>query len=89
MNAKKKVIDAITHFQNKQAEIAKLEAILAEQRRIVTESQAELIRTLKAVYGGRANGGVVFQGKRYSVMPETGGAPALLSIVDADFEVLG
>ena len=59
-----------------------------EQERIVAESRAGLLRTLKAVYGERSRSGVVFRGRQY-VVREDGVTTESLVITNATFEVLG
>ena len=88
MNAKQKVIDAIEHFEHQQDSLEKLKLTIQEQTRIVVESRTRLVRTLKAVYGERSSGGVVFRGRRYAVR-EDGDTTEPLVIINADFEVLG
>jgi hypothetical protein len=89
VNAKQKVIDAIAYFEGQQAGVAQQKAQLAQQCQNAAASRNELIRTLKAVYGGRAKSGVVYRGKRYSVDSDRINEIETLSIVEADFEVLG
>lgn len=88
MNAKQKVIDAIEHFEHQQDSLEKLKLTIQEQTRIVAESRAGLLRTLKAVYGERSRSGVVFRGRQY-VVREDGATTESLVITNATFEVLG
>lgn len=89
MNAKQKVIDAITHFENQEKALTDGMSLLKEQERIVEACRQEVIRTLKAVYGDRSIGGVVFRGKQYVVRKENSAAADKLVITNATFEVLG
>ena len=89
MNAKQKVIDAIEHFEHQQDGLEKLKLTIQEQTRIVDESRADLLRTLKAVYGERSKGGVVFRGRQYVVRENDGANTESLVITNANFEVLG
>ena len=88
MNAKQKVIDAIEYFENQEKALAAGMAVLKDQERIVAESRAGLLRTLKAVYGERSRSGVVFRGRQY-VVREDGATTESLIITNATFEVLG
>ncbi len=90
MNQKEKVIDAINHYETQQKDVETKRQMLGAACTAEHASEQELIRTLKAVYGGRAVKGVVLRGKRYSLVPAASGGDArVLEVADADFEVLG
>ena len=67
MNAKQKVVDALTYMLSKRAELQTAENAALLLRNNTAEAERELVRVLRAVYGDRAQAGVVYQGDRYSV----------------------
>jgi hypothetical protein len=83
VNAKEKVLNAINGYNSDVRETERLEVMLQAQRQIVSVREQELLKTLKAVYGERAEKGVVYQGKRYAAVG------VALAIENAEFEVLG
>jgi hypothetical protein len=62
---------------------------LRSVRRGEKEAEADLVRTLKEVYGGKAAKGVVLRGKKYSAVQVCTSGAHVLEVVEADFEVLG
>lgn len=89
MNERQKVIEAINHYETRIAEHLQQQQVLRVASDLEKEAEAELLRTLRAVYGGRSAKGVVLRGKKYSAVQVCTSGAHELQVAEADFEVLG
>jgi hypothetical protein len=89
MNEKTKVIDAINHYETQRKDVETKRQMLGAASVAEKEAETDLVRTLKAVYGGRAAKGVVLRGKKYSAVQVCTSGAHELQVVEAEFEVLG
>lgn len=82
MDGREKVLHAVDRLRNREQDVTKAAANLHTMNSVAAEARADLIRTLKAVYGGRAEKGVVVGGELYRVRD------GQLIVERVEFEVL-
>lgn len=89
MNSRQKVVEAIDYYEKQLVDHERQQAIIVAMCEAVEASKKELVRTMKAVFGHRAENGVVLRGRRYYVTQESDGDAPQLCVENAEFEVLG
>ncbi|MHB8953535.1 MAG: hypothetical protein ACYC4U_11245 [Pirellulaceae bacterium] len=89
MNAKEKVVAAINYYEASCVEVGNKAQQLNIAQQQLKDAEAELVRTLHAVYGDRSEHGVVLRGKRYAAVQKDTSEPRRLETSDVKFEVLG